>query len=229
MQLYMCNNHPIVCLDGERYIVDTGSPCSFHYGGLRALEIGGQGFLLSAGSFCDKETADALTGTDVAGFIGMEILQKTGLTIDLEHGTLDFACVQDPDGSTAYAELSFNLYEGAFIVTDDLYLRRRLRNVIVDTGARIPYITSRLAGQLEQTGKAYEDDSPLYGSLCGELLRGDLMFGAADRDVVRSVQFGLMPELLDLSGMFDGIVGISALTDKRLVFDFERKVLRVKV
>ena len=229
MQLYLCNDHPVVNLGGEQYIVDTGSPVSFHYGGLQALEIGGQGFLLGSRGICDKETADALTGTDIAGFIGMEILQKTGLTIDLEQGTLDFACVPDPDASAVYAELSFDLYEGAFIVTDDLYLRRRLRGVIVDTGARIPYITSRLAEKLEQTGETYEDDSPLYGSLCGELLRGDLMFGATDRDVVRSVQFGLMPQLLDLSGMFDGIVGMKELTDKRLVFDFEKKVLRVKI
>jgi hypothetical protein len=101
--------------------------------------------------------------------------------------------------------------------------------VIVDTGARIPYVTDRLAERLEQTGEPYEDDSPQFGKLWGKYLRGDLMFGAADRDVVRSVRFGLMPQLLDLSGLFDGIVGITALTDKRLVFDFEKKVLRVKV
>ena len=31
------------------------------------------------------------------------------------------------------------------------------------------------------------------------------------------------------SGLFDGIVGICALTDKRLVLDFERQVLRITV
>jgi hypothetical protein len=229
MQLFLCNNHPVVNLGGGNFIVDTGSPCSFHYDGPLALEIGGQGFLLGSRGICDKEMADALTGTDIAGFIGMEILQKTGLTIDLERGTLDFACVPDEDASAVYAELAIDLFEGVYVVTDDLYLSRRLNQVIVDTGARIPYITERLAGRLEETGEPYEDDSPQFGPLWGDLLRGNLMFGAADRDVVRSVKFGLMPEMLDLSGLFDGIVGIKELTDKRLVFDFERKVLRVKI
>ena len=229
MQLFLCNNRPVVRLGGRNFIVDTGSPVSFHYGGRMALEIGGQGFLLCSRGICDKEMADALTGTDIAGFIGMEILQKTGLTIDLERGTLDFACVPNPDSSAIYAELAIDLYEGLYVVTDDLYLGRRLHQVIVDTGARIPCITDRLAGRLEETGEPYEDDSPQFGPLWGDLLRGSLVFGATDRDVVRSVKWGLMPEILDLSGLFDGIVGISALTDKRLVFDFKRKVLRVKV
>ena len=229
MQLFLCSGHPVVRFGGENYIVDTGSPFSFHYAGRCALEIAGQGFLLGTGGICSKEMADALTGTDIAGFIGMEILRKTGLTVDLENGSLDFACVPDPDGSAEYAELAIELYEGLYIVTDDLFLGRRLKRMIVDTGARIPYISDRLAGRLEETGEPYEDDSPQFGPLFGELLRGDLVFGTADRDVKRSVKFGLMPAMLELTGLFDGIVGISALTDKRLVFDFERKVLRVKV
>ncbi|MCR4725516.1 MAG: hypothetical protein K5772_08795, partial [Clostridia bacterium] len=118
---------------------------------------------------------------------------------------------------------------GLYVVTDGLFLRRPLRGVIVDTGARIPYISSRLAGSLEKTGERYEDLSAQFGTLRGELLAGDLIVPAADRDVVRGVRFGLLPEVLDRSGLFDGIVGICALTDKRLVFDFKRRVLRVTV
>ena len=168
MQLYVCNDHPVVDLSGERYIVDTGSPVSFHYAGTLALEIGVQGFLLGSRGICDKETADALTGTDIDGFIGMEILQQTGLTIDLEHGTLDFACMPDEDASSVYAELAIDLFEGVYVVTNDLYLGRRLHQVIVDTGARIPYITDCLAGKLEETGEPYEDDSPQFGPLYGD-------------------------------------------------------------
>ena len=229
MQLSMCNGHPVVRLGGEYYIVDTGSPCSFHYSGLHALEIAGQGYLLGAGAICGKEMADGLTGTDIAGFIGMEILQKTGLTVDLENGTLDFACVPDPDGSAAYAQLSFDLFEGAYIVTDDLFIRRQLRSVIVDTGARIPYVTSRLADVMEKTGERYEDDSPQFGPLCGEYFRGSLVLSAPDRDVVRRIEAGLLPEMPDRPGLFDGIMGISALTDKRLVVDFKKKLLSVEL
>ena len=229
MQLFMCNDHPVVRLGGGNYIVDTGSPFSFDYSGMRAVEIGSHGFLLSACSICEKEIADALTGTDIAGFIGMEILLQTGLTIDLENGTLNFACVPDTDGSAEYAELAFDLFEGAHIVTDDLFLRRRLRSVIVDTGARIPYLTARLTGVLEKTGEPYLDISPQFGTLSGEYLRGDLILSTDTRDAARSIKAGLLPELLDRAGLFDGIVGVTALTDKRIVFDFERKVIRAKL
>ena len=104
MKLFMCNGHPVARLGGEYYIVDTGSPVSFHYADPQALEVAGQGYLLCASPFCDKETADALTGIDVGGFIGMDILQKSGLTIDLENSELEFAAVPGPDPAAAAEE-----------------------------------------------------------------------------------------------------------------------------
>ena len=229
MKLLMCNDHPVVRLGGEHYIVDTGSPVSFHYAGPQALEVASRGYLLCASPFCDKETADALTGIDVGGFIGMDILQKSGLTIDLENSELEFAAVPGPDPAAEVAELPFDLFMGLYVVTDALFLRRQLKNVIVDTGARIPYAASRLTQFLKKTGEPYEDLSSQFGTLRGEFFEGGLVLPAAGRDVVRSVRFGLLPEVLDRSGLFDGIVGVTALTDKRLVFDFKRRVLRVTV
>ena len=226
MKLHLCNGHPVVRLGGEYYIVDTGSPVSFHYAGPQAVEVAGQGYLLCASPFCDKETADSLTGIDVGGFIGMDILQKSGLTVDLENSELEFTAVPGPDPA---AELPFSLYMGLYVVTDAIFLRRQLKNVIVDTSARIPYVASRLAQFLEETGEPYEDLSSQFGTLRGEFLEGSLVLPAAGRDVVRSVRFGLLPEVLDRSGLFDGIVGINALTDKRLVFDFERRMLVITV
>ena len=45
----------------------------------------------------------------------------------------------------------------------------------------------------------------------------------------RGVKFGVMPQLLDLFGVFDAILGISALTDKRIVFDFNKRIIRVEL
>ncbi len=42
MKLAMPNNHPVVCIDGDHYIVDTGAPVSFHYASPRALDRSGQ-------------------------------------------------------------------------------------------------------------------------------------------------------------------------------------------
>ncbi|MBP5750121.1 MAG: hypothetical protein J6X24_04985, partial [Firmicutes bacterium] len=128
-----------------------------------------------------------------------------------------------------YADLSISLPMGIYVVTDDLYLRRRLHGAIIDTGAWMPFVTSRLASLLEPAGVQYADESPQFGSLRGEYLEGSITIPAADRDVSRRLRFGLLPDVLDRLGTFDAILGVTALTDKRLAFDFERKVLRIKL
>lgn len=106
------------------------------------------------------------------------------------------------------------------------------------------YVSARRIGELEKTGllkktgEMYEDVSPELGALKGEYLCGDLVLrqgGRARRiqlgadECTRCVKFGTMPALLDMLGVFDAILGITALTDKQIVFDFERNLIGVRV
>ena len=224
MLLSMPKGHLVVrCLDND-FIVDTGSPLSFNYLGFPALEIDGREYPFGS-AVCPRETLEELTGRSIAGIIGMDVLRQTGLTVDMENMALDFSYVPCPDQT----EISFGLFMGSYLVTDDVVLGRQLRNAIIDTGAPVPYISSRLTGLLAPTGETYEDLSPTYGVLRGEYLQGGLSLRTDALGRVRQVKVGLMPQIVDLFGLFDAILGVTALSDKRVAFDFRNSLIGVRL
>ena len=228
MKLFMFNNHPVVQIDGQYFIIDTGSPFSFKFDGTREMQICGQSFTLSA-PHCTKRDVDTLTGADISGLIGMNVISKTGLTIDLKNGILEFSSNDQIDPGKTSAVLSFELFEllGAkYIITNDISSDVPLNHVIIDTGAPISYVSSRLLPMLTPTGEHYEDLSPEFGGvLQGEYYNCNLFLNGFR--TARPVKVGTMPGMLDLFGMFDAILGISSLTDDKIVFDFDRKEIRI--
>ena len=118
---------------------------------------------------------------------------------------------------------------GSYIVTNDIFLGKKLNNAIIDTGVPIPYVSSRLIPFFEKSGEMYKDLSPSYGVLQGELLYGDMFFDMGKHTVKRRIKVGQMPQILDMFGIFDAILGIAALTDKRIAFDFANKVIGIKL
>lgn len=229
MRLFEQNKHPVVHFPKGDFIVDTGSPVSFNYLDIPEIEIDGRKYPFSQIVACPKETADALTGGDIAGFIGIDILKKTGLTIDYENKTLDFSCDTDENDSENAASLSFDYFMGTYMVTSDVAAGRRLKNAIIDTGAPVSYISARLTNLFEPTGESYEDFSPEYGVLRGEYRKGTLELNTGSGKRTRSVMLGMMPQLIDMFGVFDAILGISTLTDKRIMFDFNNRTIRVEL
>ena len=90
MKLYIPNNHIVTEIDGKFYIVDTGSPISFSFTGDEFIRIEGDEFVFSDLVACPKEMVDRLTGMDISGFIGMDIISNTSLSIDFEQERLEF-------------------------------------------------------------------------------------------------------------------------------------------
>ena len=224
------NGHVVITIAGRNYIIDTGSPLSFNFVGIRTLEIEGRAFSFSSAQLCSKEEADELTGIDIAGLIGTDILKKSGLTIEPETGTLDFSADSAAIDPGAYACLSFDYFMGQCLMTKDIFMGRRLRNAIIDTGAPVPYIAAELASFCEHTGERYEDYNPNFGSLRGEYLRGELTFAHCPQKVSRIINAGVMPERLRRAyGNTDAIFGVAALTDKKIIFDFDQKKIYVKI
>ncbi len=223
MKLQMFNSHPAACFGGKYYVVDTGSPVSFSFDGANTLNIDGREFRFGS-PVCKKEALDGLTGADMTGLIGMNVIAKTGLTLDPENGLLAFSANALKDSPAAV--LSFDLFMGYYIVTNDVRLGAPLNNAIIDTGAPIPYVSARILAALEPTGESYEDFSPSFGALKGEYRKGALSFTGSGS--ARPVKVGAMPQLLDMFGIFDAILGVTSLTDKAIVFDFERKEIRLR-
>ncbi len=234
MELLLFNGHHVVRIDGNNYVVDTGSPVTFNYLGLDALEIDGERypFRNDVEPPCSRAQLYWLTGRRMAGIIGLDVIRRTGLTIDLENGTLDFA-VPEEEADGPCAVLPFSFSAGQTIVTDAVSLgcgagERVLRNVIIDTGATVSYVSEGCAGCLEATGELLEDYSPMLGQhISGHYLKGEVLLPADGGKRSRRVKLGIMPEMLEKAigmqlGCCDAVLGISALTDRRIVFDFNR-------
>lgn len=228
MKLIISNGHIIADVANKKYIVDTGSPISFSYDGISSLETDNDAFSFSSSDLCPKETADQLTGIGISGFIGMDNIRRTGLSIDIENMELEFSNSLGNVDQGDYLPLSFDLFMGQYIVTNDIHLGRKLQNVIIDTGAPISYVSSKLASLFEKSGEMYEDISPNFGVLRGEFLKGELRFAAFAEAKPRMIKVGLMPNELDAFGIFEAILGVTALTNKKIVFDFVQRVIFIK-
>ena len=229
MDLLMLKGHPTVQISGKRFIIDTGSPISFNYCGVSYLEINGVNYNVGNTPACSKGDLDELTGSDIDGLIGLDIIRTNGITVDMENKFVDFSCDVEDGCSDSYCFISFDFFMGSYIVTNDIFLGKKLNNAIIDTGAPIPYVSSRLIPLFEKSGEMYKDLSPSFGVLQGELLYGDLFFDVGEKRVKRRIKVGQMPQILDMFGMFDAILGITALTDKRVVLDFANKVIGIKL
>ncbi len=229
MELLMYRDHPAVRIGGNEYVVDTGSGRSFNYLRLRSLSIGPRTYPFWHEKHCSKSVLDELTGRDMAGIIGLDVISETGLTIDLEHMTLDFAALKE-DEHGPLAVLPFDRRYGV-VTTDAVSISRRLfdhrlQNAIIDTGAIVPYISQKHFRLLKETGETYEDSSPMFGRLAGEYRAGDIVLDGGRGKRTRAVRFGKMPQNLESMRVFDAVLGVSALTDRRIVFDFSRMEIR---
>lgn len=225
MKLYLRNNHIVVNLDGDYYIVDTGSPISFNYRAQPEIEIYGYGFPFNSMIGCSKEIADSLTEMDISGFIGLDILRKTDLSISFTDGSIFFNLAFLDDPHAEYTCIPFEYFRNTYIVTSSLFLGSPLNNAIIDSGARISYLSPRILPLLECTNEGYIDNSPEYGVLEGHYYCGKLKSTVTNSRLDRRVKVGQLPPVLDVFGLFDAIIGITDLTDGRIIFDFGKQII----
>ena len=128
----LINNHYIVNIDGYNFLIDTGSPFSFWISSLnKELTINEKKYYLhNRPSNFDVQSTFNLVGVQLDGFIGMDIISNTGLTIHKDE-MMEFK-IQEIEGkpiqmSTSwplYVQIGSNLMSGKFII---------------DTGAKYGY------------------------------------------------------------------------------------------
>ena len=225
MKLYTPHNHVVVELDDQLYVIDTGSPFSFGFYGQGAICIEGTTYALKM-PLCGKEIPDRLTGLDIAGFIGLDILSKTGFTINYKSGDFLFSVVDSTSPEYAYDEITF--WCEPYILTNDLVVHQHaIRNAIIDTGASISYLSSEYLSGLFQSNEKFTDESPMLGSISGNYYEGDLAGKSKSWDpFVRKAKFGRKPNAPELSN-FGAFLNPSLFTNNCVIFDFQRNVIRI--
>ena len=225
MKLIESNGYVIAKIEGNLFVVDTGSPLSFNYVGLDRLTVDGRSYAINAPSFCPKEKADSITGVDLAGFIGMDILKETNLTIDYENGELLFGIKESVTPGPDFYFIPFDYLLGSYIVTDNILMNMEpIGKALIDTGAPTSFVSERIARTLEKTGEHYEQDSGMFGVLTGEYRKGFMRFNSmAAAKYSVPVKVGVVSGLLGAVAPVDAVIGANLLSEKCVIFDFENK------
>ncbi len=213
----LVNNHYIVDIDDHKYLIDTGSPISFWVSKpIREITINGKNYYLKSRSIdFNVEATNNLVGVEVDGFIGMDIISTTGLTI-YKNGDIEFS-VNEIDGKeipmTTGWPLAINI--GCNLMTGKF---------IIDTGAKYGYGVSGLFYQ--QPFNHVHDYNPSLGHLDGDLYHLDIVIGGQKKtiDVCNNQEVAFT--LLHMGAIMIG--NVSSLYEEACVLDSKKGRLILK-
>lgn len=150
----LLNNHYVVNIGDDKFLIDTGRPDSFVFEDRpRDIEINGKPFTFGSNTMDEEATRVTmeLVGTQLTGFIGARILFQTGLTI-YKNGELYFENKAVAGGHT----LPF--VGGPIIEAVVNGVRGRF---FIDTGAKYGYTERRLIPSGEPIERNVHDFSPM--------------------------------------------------------------------
>lgn len=151
-RLMESNKHFVVEINDNNFVLDTGAN-SATVSNINSVRINDKDYHLGKTFEVTKEELQKLTGMNVSGIIGLDIL-KDGFTINRKEQTITFGN-DDLDLSDAKV---INLDRGLLYTFDFKFLGRTYR-AILDSGAIISYLDINL-DNLNETGYSY-DYSPL--------------------------------------------------------------------
>ena len=171
----LINGHYIVDVDGTKLLVDTGSLFSFsmisHF---QEIAIDGVNYRLQGKpAIVDVEKIVEFVGTKIDGFIGLDIIRQTSLTI-YKNGKIDFKA-HDVDGKI------MNLNTNRFL-SFKVSINARSGQFIIDTGAKYGYGMRELFDGLT----AYDhvkDYNPVLKALDSDIYHLDVVFDGIKKGV----------------------------------------------
>jgi hypothetical protein len=207
----LINNHIIVDAE-QQLIVDTGSPVSFHSSGM--INLCGESIAVKTS--IPGVSADYLSskvGTRIDGLLGMDIIHRYPLMIDLHCG---FMFVDD-DAVYPHALEDFELgplAQGLLAIR--MTVNNRPVKMIVDTGAPVSYINQSIVSGMVSDGEI-DDFHPLIGDFHTNTYHCDVipMIGEQPYNQL----FGVLPTMLGMTLAMiqaDGIIGIELFKRYRI-------------
>lgn len=191
-------------------LIDTGSPLSFHRDGL--ISLGGESFSVPTSLMgVDSAYITDKVGERVDALVGMDIIGRGGLLVDVPGGRVVFGCPTE-----RMTRLPSRLGMGYMSV--EMELRGRSVNVIIDTGAPTSYVSESLTEGLPFVGTV-EDFNPFVP---GDVFESPVFeFPAAFAGKGFTMRAGHLPAMmgsvLRLLGV-DGVIGMELLQRQSILF-----------
>ena len=202
------NGHILVAEAAGRLLIDTGSPMSFHSAG--RFELGGETFEAPKSLMhVNADYVSAKVGTRVEGLVGMDVIGRLGMAVNLPAGKLTFGA--GTDGWRRIPSSTFG------VATMDVTVGGRPARVALDTGAPISYIGRGYADGYEAVGTV-TDFSPFCETDSFEAPVYEIPVSVGGEEV--TMRLGTPPAdvgaMITLCGL-DGAIGLELLSRKAVL------------
>ncbi len=184
-------------------LVDTGSPMSFHENGL--IYLGGEEFPVPDSLMgVDSSYIAEKVGVNVSGLLGMDIISRLGMKIDIPGGKLSFN--PSTDGMTRLPSRM-----GRGYMSMEMVMAGKSANVILDTGAPTSYVSVSFTEGLNPIGQV-TDFNPLIPGDTFEtpIFEFPASFAGNDFTMKAGHLPGSLQMMLSVIGV-DGVVGMEIL------------------
>lgn len=167
------NNHIIINISNKQFLLDTGSPTSFWtYEPINKIQINKKDYRLTPKPVSvNLREVEKLVGIKVDGFIGLDIIGDTSLTI-YKNGEIKFG-VDDINGT------STKLFSNGYLsiqVGSNLIVGKML----LDTGAKYGYGIKSLFYNQKSFARV-NDYNPQLGNLESDIYHLDVVIGGANK------------------------------------------------
>lgn len=211
----LINNHPVLMVNGQNILVDTGSPISIHPSG--SIVIGENVFSVrSSVPVVSTNFISEKVGCEIHALLGMDIINRMPTLFSLKDGWMFW------DDDAKYPKHFKNFHLGPLsegLVAITISVNGMEANMIVDSGAPISYIRPEFLSGLDSAG-VVDDFSPFIGDFQTEtfICEVDTMVGQG----VYSQRFGIAPQAISMTlGLLDvdGIIGIELFKRYRIQFN----------
>ena len=161
MPLKHIKGHIFVKIDGEFWLIDTGSPKSFGAGG--SLTLGGKRFALDTSHInLNTETLSQFVDVPCAGLLGMDILGHFDIVFAVAEGKLSISTesLQTYTNSNYFETIRLDEFMGIPVV--NVVIRGIVYRMFFDSGAQISYFQCDSLTDFSPAG-SFEDFYPGVG------------------------------------------------------------------
>lgn len=220
------NNHYIVDIDGQHFLIDTGSPFSFWVSTpIKEITINDDKYpLQNRPTNLDINETYNVIGTQVDGFIGMDIISKTSLTIyyGRPKGIIEFAEVPDwiisglIKRNYKYTEVPMTTSWPLMVQVGSNLMTGKF---VIDTGAKYGYGVSGLF--YKQTAFDHVGDyNPSLGHLDSDIYHLDIIIGGQTKTIDVCSNTTVASTLIHMGALMIG--SVSSLYDQVCSLDTKK-------
>jgi len=217
-RLRRAEGHIIMTVDGQDWLVDTGSPFSFGNG---ELVLGDE--MRQVSSRFMGIGADFLSrhvGIPLQGLIGTDVMNSYNVVFDLPNGVIRMGLEEEPP---AGMEIPIDIFMGVPVLSATV--NGSGMRCFFDTGAQVSYVPEGIL-RPEDWICAFQDFYPTQGAFETQLHWSDLILGSKSYRIRAGIMPGFMAGLMGMTDV-SAIIGNEIMPENVVRIYPSRNVLAI--